>query len=330
MTETPRDPFTPDPTPEPEPVEPVETPPPLTSRAQEPPSAYENAGEPEVAAAAAEPAEPVEPPHPAPTDEPPLSSPTPEESFSPGNAGDAEIAAQPEPSPEPDPVEVPAAEPVEVPATQPIEVPAPVEVPTPVAPAAAVDPGSPLPAPAVISEPEPEPALAPAEPPAPAPAPRRSWLPVTAVAIAVLLLAGATGWLGWQVRQGSVAEAGRPDAVAAARDAARLLFSYSHETLEEDFAKGLAVTTGEFRSEYSRTTKEVVTPVAEQYDAVVVAEVVEASLIDSGPGRATALVFLNQGTTSTRVKGQQVDQSRVRMQLVERDGRWLVRAVDAL
>jgi Mce-associated membrane protein len=159
---------------------------------------------------------------------------------------------------------------------------------------------------------------------------RRAWLPVAALGAAVALLAGGAGYLAWELRQESRAGQAREEATSAARDAARLLFSYNHETLEQDFEKGLSVTTGEFREQYQRTTKEVVTPVAEQYDAVVVAEVIEAAVVEASAEEVIALVFLNQGTTSTRVQGQQVDQSRVRMQLVREDGRWLVAGVSAL
>lgn len=158
----------------------------------------------------------------------------------------------------------------------------------------------------------------------------RAWLPLTAVGLAVALLAGATGTLAWQLRQQDRADRASVEAIAAARDAARLLFSYDHTTLQADFDKGLAVTTGEFRAQYQRTTKDVVSRVAVQYKAVVRAEVVEAAVIDAEAGEVTALVFLNQATTSTRVQGQQVDQSRVRMRLVPRDGRWLVEEVKAL
>ena len=165
-----------------------------------------------------------------------------------------------------------------------------------------------------------------------APAGRRSraWLPLAALGAVVALLVGGTGYLAWQLRSEARAEEAREQATAAARDAARLLFSYDHETLEQDFEKGLSVTTGEFREQYQRTTSEVVSPVAEQYDAVVVAEVIEAAIVEASADRVTALVFLNQATTSTRVEGQQVDQSRVRMQLVREDGRWLVEGVGAL
>jgi Mce-associated membrane protein len=63
---------------------------------------------------------------------------------------------------------------------------------------------------------------------------------------------------------------------------------------------------------------------------VVEAEVVEAA---GGPGRAgdrVALVYVNQTTTSTRVEGPKIDQSRVRMQLRKSGDEWLVARVDAL
>ena len=131
---------------------------------------------------------------------------------------------------------------------------------------------------------------------------RRARLPLVAAVLVVALLAAGVGYLGVRLREGARTETARSEAVAASRDAARLLFSYDHKTLQDDFARGLAVTTGSFRQEYARTTKDVVSEVATEYKAVV----------------------------STRVQGQQVDGSRVRMVLEERDGHWLVSAVEAL
>ena len=159
---------------------------------------------------------------------------------------------------------------------------------------------------------------------------RRRLLPVLLVGLLALVLLAGTVALGLRLRAEQQTEQAREQAVAASRDAARLLFSYDHATLDDDFAKGLAVTTGEFRDEYSRTTKDVVAPVARQYKAVVQADVVESAVVEAEPDEVVTLVFLNQATTSTRVEGQQVDQSRVRMRLVERDGRWLVSEVKAL
>ncbi len=43
-----------------------------------------------------------------------------------------------------------------------------------------------------------------------------------------------------------------------------------------------------------------------------------------------ALLFVDQTTTSTRLEGPKVDLNRVRMTLVEQDGKWLVSELDAL
>jgi Mce-associated membrane protein len=164
----------------------------------------------------------------------------------------------------------------------------------------------------------------------PPPARRRGLLAPLLLALLALLAMGGTSFLGWQAWQSARTQDARQEGLAAARDAARLLFSYDHDQLKEDFEAGLATTTGQFREDYRKTTREVVTPVATQYDAVVQAEVVEAAVVSVSPSRLTALVFLNQTTTSTRVEGPKIDQSRVRMHLVERDGTWLVSKVDAL
>lgn len=118
--------------------------------------------------------------------------------------------------------------------------------------------------------------------------------------------------------------------MAAARDAGRLLFSYDYRTIDADFSAARALTTGTFRKEYAQTTQSVVRPVAVENKAVVVASPVSQALSRATPGQVVALVFVNQVTTSTKVQGQKVDQSRVRMTLVQRGDRWLVSKVEAL
>ncbi|MCW2777706.1 MAG: molecular chaperone DnaJ [Frankiales bacterium] len=118
--------------------------------------------------------------------------------------------------------------------------------------------------------------------------------------------------------------------MSAARTAGRLLFSYDYKQIDKDFAAGAALTTGTFSKEYAQTTSQVVRPVAVENKAVVEASSVAQGLVDADPGRATVIVFVNQVTTSTKVTGQKVDQSRVRMTLVQRGDRWLVTKVEAL
>lgn len=147
--------------------------------------------------------------------------------------------------------------------------------------------------------------------------------------LALLAVAG-TAWLAWQVRQQARTDTARTEAVIAAREAAQLLFSYDHERLEQDFQAGLAVTTGGFRQEYERTTREEVTPVATRDDAVVTAEVVEAGVAAASPDRVTVVVYVDQTTTSNGRQGPELERSRLRMTLREVDGDWLVERVEAL
>ena len=159
---------------------------------------------------------------------------------------------------------------------------------------------------------------------------RRNVLALGAALVIVALLAAGVVTLSLRLQSARQAEAARTQASAASRDAARVLFSYDFKTLDADFARGLTVTTGAFRDEYSRTTQRVVKDVALRYQAVVVADVVESAVVQAAPDAVTTIVFLNQATTSTRVEGQKIDLSRVRMHLVHRHGRWLVDKVDAL
>lgn len=170
---------------------------------------------------------------------------------------------------------------------------------------------------------------------APARRPSRSSALLSLLALAgtvalLLALLVVVGVLAWQVREHSRVDAARTEGLEAAREAARLLFSYDHRTLERDIAAGLAVTTGGYREEYERTTRESVRPVAEQLDAVVEAVPLEAGVVQAAPGRLVALVYLDQTTTSTRVPEPTVDASRVRMVLREADDRWLVEQVRVL
>lgn len=221
----------------------------------------------------------------------------------------------PEPPPEP-----PTDPPTDPPTTPGEVTPEPVETPAVETPAVEAEP---VEAELVEAEPvEPQPAGA-------SPG-RRGVLPLVLVGLLTALMVAGVAFLGLRLRAEVQTETARDEAVAASRDAARLLFSYDYATLEEDFAKGLSVTTGKFTDEYSKTTKQVVTDVARQYKAVVVAAVVESAVVGASPHEVTTLVFLNQATTSTRVEGRRVDQSRVLMRLVEKDGRWLVAEVQAL
>ena len=164
------------------------------------------------------------------------------------------------------------------------------------------------------------------------PAVRRGVL-VPVLAALVVVLAGLAGFLGWQAQRTAGAapvEKSRTEALASARDAARLVFSYDYRTLAKDFAAGKAVTTGEFAKEYARTTSKLVDDVAPRYKAVVSADVSEASVVRASEDQVVCLVFVNQVSTSSLMPNRKVTQSRLEMTLTRSGDRWLVAKIDAL
>ncbi|MFZ5850806.1 MAG: hypothetical protein ACOYY2_05365 [Actinomycetota bacterium] len=155
------------------------------------------------------------------------------------------------------------------------------------------------------------------------------WLVWTLLALTVVL-SGAAGFAGYQVWQERRVDGARTAALAAARTAAPVVLSYDYRWLDQDFAAARNLLTGAFRDQYDKTTADVVRPTATQYQAVVKAQVVEASVVAASRDRVVTLLFVNQTTTSTRLQGPRLDISRVRLTLVRSGDRWLVSAIDAL
>jgi Mce-associated membrane protein len=192
-------------------------------------------------------------------------------------------------------------------------------------------------------EPEPEPvASAPEAAPAPEPEPTpepvaAAWQPGKAVlgvlgGVVVLLLAAVVllGVLAVTTSGPSQADKDRKAALAASKVAAKLVLSYDYRHLAQDFAKGKAVTTGAFATEYQTTTTQVVADVAPRYKTVVVADVSEGGVVRSSGSTVTVLLFVNQTSNSTLSQAPKITQSRVQMELTRKGGRWLVSKVDAL
>jgi Mce-associated membrane protein len=245
-------------------------------------------------------------------------------------AAPAEEAALEPAAPEPTAPEVPAVEPAE-----PAEVPA-AQVPIDDSPLVAAD------------EPSLEATLeqglnaeADEEPPgrlvgddadAAVPAFRSPRALLTALVAVVVVLAALTAFLGVRsvsTRGGGGVEEARRDGLAAARSAARVVFSYDYRHLAKDFAAGKALTTGDFAKEYQRTTSRLVDDVAARYKAVVVADISDAAVVSASKDQVLTLVFLNQQSTSTLNAGSKITTSRLEMTMVRRGDRWLVSKIRA-
>jgi len=169
----------------------------------------------------------------------------------------------------------------------------------------------------------------PAAPPLARPGNRVLVAVLSALVVGLLAL---TAWLGFDVRDRKATpaiETSREGALAAGRDAARLIFSYDYRRLAKDFKAAEALTTGEFRKEYANTTKKLVSDVAPRYKAVLLAEVSEVGVVRASEDRVELLTFLNVQSTSTLATNPKITPRRLTMTMERVDGRWLVAKIDA-
>lgn len=156
-------------------------------------------------------------------------------------------------------------------------------------------------------------------------------LVLAALLVLVLALAGASVWLGREVRaEARVADA-RDQATVAAEQAAEAILSYDYEDLATDQRRAEGYLTGDFKQEFTKNFRLLSEQpdgspgAAVQTKATVQAQAVGSGVVDvAADGRtARVLVFVNQ-TSEKQDQEPQVFLNRVSMTMQERDGRWLV------
>ena len=163
------------------------------------------------------------------------------------------------------------------------------------------------------------------------PVPRRPrpWLPLAALALvlASLVAAGSVYW--WLYRPDRLTDsAAQQQVVAAAKEGAEALLSYSPETLDADLATAKSHLTGEFLDYYSDFTEKVVAPAARQKGVKTEANVARAAVSEMRPGKAAVLVFVNQVTTSKDRPTPALATSSVKVTLVRSGDGWLISGFD--
>lgn len=162
---------------------------------------------------------------------------------------------------------------------------------------------------------------------------RRAALVVAAVALTALLVVAAVVVTVLDRQQQRVDDA-RTAALEQARTAGETVLSYGYTTLDEDFDQALALSTGQFREDYERTSEGAVRDVATQTEAEVKADVISAGVVSASADRVVVLLFVDQTTVSNRLDRPQTDQNRVRLTMVrstaDEGPTWLVEQVEAL
>jgi Mce-associated membrane protein len=118
-------------------------------------------------------------------------------------------------------------------------------------------------------------------------------------------------------------DAARDASVQAAKDSTVALLSYKPDTVEQQLTTARDRLTGEFREQYTDLTTKVVIPGAKQKQISAAASVPAAASVSADPGRAVALLVVNQ--TVTVGSGAPADTaSSVRVTLDKVGDRWLI------
>ncbi|MGH3095543.1 MAG: hypothetical protein ACRDMV_06030 [Streptosporangiales bacterium] len=159
------------------------------------------------------------------------------------------------------------------------------------------------------------------------------WVMVALLSVALLTLAAGVVAVGLHsatmTSSDDLADV-RKEAVTAGRAHAKVILSYDYRTLQRDFRRGQQATTGDFRTDYRKTTDKLVKKTAKKYHTVVTAKVVGASVVNAGEDKVRLLLYVDQNTVSDLKKNGRLDQNRVLMTLKDVNGKWLVSKLDSL
>ncbi|HEU4512526.1 MAG TPA: J domain-containing protein [Nocardioidaceae bacterium] len=151
---------------------------------------------------------------------------------------------------------------------------------------------------------------------------------LAALAVGAGAYFGSRGWAALQEdRQAEQYQEALDRAPAAAESAAAAVLSYDYRSLEADRDAAARFLTEGYRAEYVETFDKLVVDSATQTKASVEAEVLASAAMNSADrdaSRIPVLLFVNQVTTSTTSAEPSVALNRVRLDMVEADGGWLV------
>lgn len=167
---------------------------------------------------------------------------------------------------------------------------------------------------------------APVERPSPA---RRGLIPavVAAVVVVGLVVAGVVGWRALGERQALLDAA--VDAEETGRTIATQMLTYDYRSLDEDFSWVERDGTEQFAETFAASV-ESVSEIAEATAATSSAEILGSGVHVVAPDEATVLVAIDSAIAQPTRAAPIQERWRIQLDLVLRDGRWLVDEITLL
>jgi Mce-associated membrane protein len=158
-----------------------------------------------------------------------------------------------------------------------------------------------------------------------------SLVALTVAALVFGAVFGVRGFLEW--RGGSGVVEAHEKAATAAASAGETIFTYQYNQLDEHLKDSKAIMTPTFAKKFESIAP-ALQDLAPQRKIQVKATVRNAAAKECGDScradRATVLVFIDQARVADDAEKPTVFGNRIELNMVERDGRWLVNEIKAL
>lgn len=144
------------------------------------------------------------------------------------------------------------------------------------------------------------------------------------LAAAVAVLGAATGALWHAAARYDATEQAKAQALTVAKDRIVSLLSYNYRSIDRQIADNRDALTGKFRDDYVNLISTVVAPAARRQQVSIQTAVVNESVISAEPDQVAVLIYLNQQSQGTVQQSPILTGSRVRLNLVHQDDKWLI------
>lgn len=167
------------------------------------------------------------------------------------------------------------------------------------------------------------------ETPVEAPRTQRVVLLLLVAALAIALIAVVMLWRDRQdlldridEAEGARASAG-PSAEEAARDAVTRMTTYDYRTVEEDFSWVEDAGTDRFQETFTGASEDAI-ELIKGLESSAVGTVIDSAATVEDSSHVKVLLFVDQELKAAGQPEPELEESRVTMQMVRQDGRWLV------
>ena len=144
------------------------------------------------------------------------------------------------------------------------------------------------------------------------------------VAIMLIVVCVGDGFLWWNNRSDSQAQAAEIAAAAAANDSIPLVLSYNYVDLDRYAARATSKTTGPFADDLKKLLETQVLPAARAKSIATQTTVQGTSTATASAHTVVLLMFIDQTTRTADVAAPKIEGARLEVTMTNQDGRWLV------